>query len=168
MLSIKTNVWGVRRIVTEAGEDVTRELDQKYPSFPGLYGRDRDKWIVEAENERMAMEANPVDNLVSVSTPITADNLPVGPRWEADGACWEAIKCDPLTFGRDWYWSARNGKALAKLEPEGEMLDFFPFAEAFSQAIANGAVAYTIGIDPGSPEGDVSVRFLSGKEFYRD
>lgn len=49
---------------------------------------------------------------VSVTIPITVDNLPKGPRWDADGACYEAVAVPSLPDG--WYWQACNLKALEK------------------------------------------------------
>jgi hypothetical protein len=57
---------------------------------------------------------------------ITVDDLPAGHWWEADGSCWEAIRCDPLTTGVHWRWRPMNAKALAKERPEGEMTQFVP------------------------------------------
>jgi hypothetical protein len=66
----------------------------------------------------------------SVTIPITADNLPKGPRWEDDGSCWKAIRCNPATQGCDWRWQPINEKAFAKDGPEGEMRDYPPDAFA--------------------------------------
>ena len=66
--------------------------------------------------------------ILSVSVPITADSLPVGKMWDEDGACFEAIRCDPATTGREWRWAARNFKALAKGNPDKPMFDHAPLS----------------------------------------
>lgn len=58
----------------------------------------------------------------SIRVPITVDNLPIGPRWEADGACWKAVIEDGEPKG--WRWQPMNWEAFAKEGPEGEMTDF--------------------------------------------
>lgn len=62
--------------------------------------------------------------LVSRTVPITADNLPDGPLWEEDGACWKAT---PMPYAPGWRWGPLNWKALAKGEPQGPMTDHIPF-----------------------------------------
>jgi len=62
----------------------------------------------------------------SVTMPLTPDNLPEGPLWEADGACWRAIRCNPVTQGCEWRWQPQNEKAFAKDGPEGEMTSYCP------------------------------------------
>ena len=64
----------------------------------------------------------------SVTVPITADSLPEGKKWDEDGACFEAIRCDPVTTGREWRWAARNTKALAKGDPDKPMFDYVPLS----------------------------------------
>jgi hypothetical protein len=61
----------------------------------------------------------------TTTIPITADTLPNGLHWEADGSCWEAIRCNRAVQGCDWRWRPMNWKAFAKGEPEGEMLDVY-------------------------------------------
>ena len=61
---------------------------------------------------------------VDITIPLTRDNLPPGALWEADGACWRAVLCDPETTGCEWRWQPLNSKAWAKPNPEGEMTDF--------------------------------------------
>lgn len=60
--------------------------------------------------------------------PITLENLPRGPLWDDDGACFEALPCDGCTgpIG-DWWWSARNIKAFEKGKPDKAMYPFYPF-----------------------------------------
>lgn len=50
----------------------------------------------------------------TTTIPIDENNLPKGPRWDDEGACYTAEKVNPAVFGCTWYWSARNLKALAK------------------------------------------------------
>lgn len=63
-------------------------------------------------------------NVERVTAHITAENLPAGLWWETDGACWEAVRSDPLTTGIYWRWQPKNEKALAKEGPQGEMTPF--------------------------------------------
>ena len=58
---------------------------------------------------------------MQVTIPITIDNLPKGPRWEADGACWTAILDSSEPDG--WRWRPNNWKAFGKENPQGEMTD---------------------------------------------
>jgi hypothetical protein len=80
--------------------------------------------MVVTDTEVLEMDMSAELKVDTVITPITADNLPEGPRWEEDGACWTAIKCDPSTVGVDWRWAPNNLKAFEKERPTGEMLDF--------------------------------------------
>ena len=60
-----------------------------------------------------------------ITTPLTIDNLPKGPLWDEDGACFEAVLCDGNTGPIvEWFWSCRNLKAMAKGKPDKEMYDF--------------------------------------------
>lgn len=60
------------------------------------------------------MTASPLDVFETVTIPIDENNLPEGPHWDDEGACYVAEKCDPDAFGCTWYWTARNLKAFAK------------------------------------------------------
>lgn len=68
-----------------------------------------------------------LENFITVTVPITVDNLPKGPHWESDGACWEAVRENPVTSGCEWRWRPLNWLAFAKEVPEGEMTDHLPF-----------------------------------------
>ncbi len=70
----------------------------------------------------------PMDAAVTISTtPITADNLPDGPRWEMDGSCWKAERCEPHPItGKDWRWVPLNLAALWKTEPGSVLVDHYP------------------------------------------
>lgn len=61
--------------------------------------------------------------LLTVYVKITPDNLPEGPRWDADGACYKAVKI-PTPEG--WYWHACNEAARAKGYQGQELFDFYP------------------------------------------
>lgn len=61
-----------------------------------------------------------------ITTPITEDNLPKGPLWDEDGACFSAEKCEISVYGVPWRWVPKNGKAFGKGEPDKEMHDFYP------------------------------------------
>lgn len=63
--------------------------------------------------------------IIHNNTKITADNLPIGPRWEQDGSCWEAKKW-PLAAAPGWRWCPMNAKAFGKGEPQGDMTDHPP------------------------------------------
>jgi len=66
-----------------------------------------------------------IENLVTVSIPITVDNLPKGIWWEDDGAAW-AAELDP-NDAKGWRNAPRNWKAFAKGEPTGEMYPHLPY-----------------------------------------
>ena len=74
----------------------------------------------------MGGQCTPSPAETAVVRPITADDMPIGPVWEADGSCWRAIKCDLETTGVGWRWQPLNVKAVVKDGPEGEMTDFYP------------------------------------------
>lgn len=67
---------------------------------------------------------------MKITTKITADNLPKGPYWDKDGACYEATK---LSLPEDWYWRACNEKALAKGYCGQELFDYYPIVEGISR-----------------------------------
>lgn len=53
-----------------------------------------------------------LDGESRVSVPITRDRLPVGPWWDDEGACYEAVLNDGVEHG--WYWQALNLAALRR------------------------------------------------------
>lgn len=63
----------------------------------------------------------------SVTTPITKDNLPKGPHWDEDGACFTCELDDPVTTGCEWRWKPNNTKAFAKGAPDKELFPYVPF-----------------------------------------
>lgn len=65
---------------------------------------------------------------MSETRPITLADMPIGPLWEDDGACWKADKCEPKVFGCEWRWHPMNWIAFEKGEPSGEMTDHPPSA----------------------------------------
>lgn len=67
-----------------------------------------------------------LENIETVTVKITKDNLPKGPRWDEDHACFEAETCDPALFGCDWRWVPKNWKAFEKGKPDKELFDFAP------------------------------------------
>lgn len=69
--------------------------------------------------------------MTTITTSITSDALPEGPRWEQDKACWRAVPCEPHPVtGKDWRWMPLNMIALSKGEPTSEMTDFYPIDPA--------------------------------------
>lgn len=68
---------------------------------------------------------------MKITTKITADNLPKGPHWDKDGACYVATKLATLPEG--WYWQARNAKALAKGYCGQELFDYYPIVSGISR-----------------------------------
>lgn len=64
---------------------------------------------------------------VTTTIPITANALPDGNLWEADGSCWQARVDARETKG--WRWFPMNWDAFAKGEPTGEMGDCFWLGE---------------------------------------
>lgn len=68
------------------------------------------------------------DSIQTTVLPITKDNLPKGSQWQADGACFEAILCDPAIYGCEWRWSAKNLKAFNLGKPNASMSDIPPFS----------------------------------------
>lgn len=62
-----------------------------------------------------------------ISVPITKENLPEGLMWQADGACFKAVLCDPTVYGCEWRWQAMNLKAFEIGEPTMPMFPHHPF-----------------------------------------
>jgi hypothetical protein len=81
------------------------------------------------------MPSNPE---TALTIPITADNIPMGRFWEADGSCWEYERDAHYEHG--YRMKPMNMKAFVKGEPEGPMTDFYlPTEGQFSQRrIKNG------------------------------
>ncbi|MDE2106628.1 MAG: hypothetical protein KGL39_55950 [Patescibacteria group bacterium] len=69
--------------------------------------------------------------VVTHTTPLTADNLPEGNLWEMDGACWHALRS--ITNPDEWRWSPVNRKAEIKGKPTGEMFDYYPIVGGLPQ-----------------------------------
>lgn len=104
-------------------------LDEALTHAPAIL-----KWCEEME--RKAMINAPVKNFnlerlqnqnpISTKTyTIDENNLPKGPHWDIQGACYTAEKVDPAMFdGSTWAWMPRNLRAIAK-GYDGQEL--FPF-----------------------------------------
>lgn len=67
---------------------------------------------------------NHIDNIRSVTMPITLDMLPSPTLWEQDGSCWRADVDEQEAKG--WRWFPLNWSAFAKGEPQGELSEFPP------------------------------------------
>lgn len=66
-----------------------------------------------------------ITNSKTWSVGISADNLPTGNFWEADGACWQYER--DAADRRGYRLKPMNVKAFAKTDgPEGPMTDFYP------------------------------------------
>lgn len=65
---------------------------------------------------------------------ITKDDLPLGPHWDEDGACFTAITSDPATTGCEWRWAPNNTKAFAKGGPDKPLLAFCPPSSALRRS----------------------------------
>lgn len=59
----------------------------------------------------------------TITIPITANILPDGNLWEADGSCWQA-RVDARE-PKGWRWFPMNWTAFGKGEPTGEMVAYF-------------------------------------------
>lgn len=78
-----------------------------------------------------------IENITVVEKAITIDMMPIGPMWEADGACWRADIDAAEKSG--WRWHPLNWEAFAKENPEGEMSELHPANLAgLMRAVANG------------------------------
>lgn len=60
------------------------------------------------------MSDSHINNLVTTERPITWEDVAGKIFWDDEGACYRAELVDRNVFGCDWYYVARNLKALGK------------------------------------------------------
>jgi len=60
----------------------------------------------------------------SVTEDITIENLPEGTWWDEKDGSWKAVILYDCFGGKEWYWQARNMKALESDKPIGKMLPY--------------------------------------------
>jgi hypothetical protein len=53
-------------------------------------------------------------------------DIPQGPHWDEDQACFVAEACDRSISAKGWKWVPRNARALAKGRPDKKLTQFVP------------------------------------------